>query len=80
VFSAFAIAKLTSHYIFKTEYDIRKRPNPFVPRIVYKVRRKHYVFWEISRLARGLPKTFTYSTWDPKAVSTLPAFINLPRG
>jgi hypothetical protein len=53
--------------MFKTEYDIRKHPNPFVPKIIYKIRRKHYVFFEISRLARGLPKTFTYSTWDPKA-------------
>jgi hypothetical protein len=25
------------------------------------------VYWEISRVARGLPKTFTYSDWDPKA-------------
>jgi hypothetical protein len=38
-----------------------------VPKYIYKVRREHYIFWEISRLARGLPKTFTYSTWDPKA-------------
>lgn len=42
-----------------------------MPQWVYEIRRKHYVFWEISRLARGLPKTFTYSTWDPKAVSQL---------
>lgn len=34
---------------------------------MYKIRRQHYVYWEISRLARGLPKTFTYSTWDTKA-------------
>jgi hypothetical protein len=40
-----------------------------VPKEVFQIRRKHYVFWEISRLARGLPKTFTYSTWDDKAVS-----------
>jgi hypothetical protein len=46
-----------------------KQPNCFVPRIVYKVRRQSYIFWEISRIAKGLPKTFTYSTWDPKAVS-----------
>mgnify|MGYP006172669991 CR=1 FL=1 len=25
------------------------------------------MYWEISRLARGLPKTFTYSDWDAKA-------------
>lgn len=61
------MTKLIGHYAFKTEYEIRKHPNPFIPKIVYKIRRQHYVFWEISRLARGLPKTFTYSTWDAKA-------------
>ena len=34
---------------------------------MYRIRRAHFVYWEISRLARGLPKTFTYSTWDEKA-------------
>ncbi len=38
-----------------------------MPKIVYRVRRQHYVYWEISRVARGLPKTFTYSDWDSKA-------------
>jgi len=47
---------------------MRKRPNMFLPRFVYKIRREHYIYWEISRVARGLPKTFTYSNWDPKAV------------
>jgi hypothetical protein len=46
------------------EFDRREQPNIFVPKIVYRVRRQHYVYWEMSRLARGLPKTFTYSTWD----------------
>lgn len=40
-----------------------------VPKEIYRIRRLHFVFWETSRLARGLPKTFTYSTWDDKAVS-----------
>ena len=52
-----------------------KQPNPFVPRKVYEIRRKHYVFWEISRLARGLPKTFTYTTWDAKAVSQTDHYV-----
>ena len=52
-----------------------KQPNPFIPRKVYEIRRKHYVFWEISRLARGLPKTFTYSTWDAKAVSQINQYV-----
>ena len=50
-----------------SEFDQREQPNIFVPKVVYKVRRAHYVYWEISRVARGLPKTFTYSTWDEKA-------------
>ena len=52
-----------------TEFDIRrKRPSLIVPRFIYRIRRDHYIYWEISRLARGLPKTFTYSNWDPNAV------------
>ena len=69
VVGAYILAKLVGHYGFQTEYHIRKHPNPFIPKTIYRVRRQHYVFWEISRLARGLPKTFTYSTWDAKAVS-----------
>lgn len=49
-----------------------------VPKEVYRIRRLHYVFWETSRLARGLPKTFTYSTWDEKAVSIIDEiFLNI---
>lgn len=50
---------------------MRKKPNILIPRGIYKIRREHYVYWEISRIARGLPKTFTYSAWDPKAVSKI---------
>ena len=46
---------------------MRKTPNPFIPRCVYRVRRKSYIYYEISRLSRGVPKTFTYSCWDKKA-------------
>ena len=65
--AAYFAVTMLKHHMFMTEFDQRKRPNPFIPRFIYKVRRKHYVYWEISRLARGFPKTFTYSTWDPKA-------------
>jgi hypothetical protein len=47
---------------------MRKRPNMFIPKFIYKIRREHYVYWEISRLARGLPKTFSHSNWDTTAV------------
>lgn len=60
--------KYVAHNFTQTEFDIRdKGPNMFVPEVIYKTRRDHYVYWEISRLARGLPKTFTYSDWDAKA-------------
>ena len=61
----------TSNFVneFVKEFDIRlNKPNLLIPRFVYRIRRDHYVYWEISRLARGLPKTFTYSNWDNKAV------------
>ena len=66
---AYTLSRAIGHYAFKDEYNQMKHPI-FVPKVVYDIRRKHYVFWEISRLARGLPKTFTYSTWDAKAVSS----------
>jgi hypothetical protein len=62
----YTMTKVLKHNL-QTEYDRRLTPNIFIPRIVYKIRRMHYVYWEISRLARGLPKTFTYSTWDERA-------------
>ena len=45
------------------------RLNMMVPKCIYRIRREHYVYWELSRVARGLPKTFTYSNWDENAVS-----------
>lgn len=67
---AYCITKYMKHNFTKTEFDIRrKKPNMFIPNFIYKIRREHYVYWEISRLARGLPKTFTYSNWDNTAVS-----------
>lgn len=62
----YTMSKLLKHNL-QTEYDRRQHPNILVPRNVYRIRRMHYVYWEISRVARGLPKTFTYSTWDERA-------------
>lgn len=64
--AAYCAAKYLKHSM-QLEFDRRRQPNPLIPLAVYRVRRKHYVFWEIQRVARGLPKTFTYSSWDPKA-------------
>jgi hypothetical protein len=65
-FFAYAGVKYLKHALM-SEFDRREQPNIFVPKTVYRIRRLHYVYWEISRVARGLPKTFTYSTWDEKA-------------
>lgn len=61
------LAKAIHHTVFKTEYDQRKTLRPRLVQDIRRVRRKCYVYWEISRLSRGLPKTFTYSSWDSNA-------------
>lgn len=67
---AFCITKYVKHSFTQTEFDMRKgRLNMMVPKCIYRIRREHYVYWELSRVARGLPKTFTYSNWDENAVS-----------
>ena len=55
------------HNFIQSEFYVRKQPNILIPKFIYKVRREFYIYWEISRLARGLPKTFTYSNWDEHA-------------
>lgn len=63
---AYCLSKWVKHTL-QLEIDRREQPNLLVPKAVYRIRRQHYVFWEISRVARGLPKTFTYSEWDSRA-------------
>lgn len=58
------------------EFDRMKQPNPFIPKFVYRIRRLHFVYWEISRLARNKPKTFTYSKWDKQATMMYHVDIN----
>ena len=50
------------------EFDQRKKPNFFIPNFIYTVRREHYLFWELSRLARGMSTTFTHYDWDQNSV------------
>ena len=64
-FAALYVAKYAKQNFTLCEFDMRRRPNILIPRFVYRIRRAHYIYWETSRLARGLPKTFTYSNWDP---------------
>ena len=67
---AYVLTKYVKKNFTQTEFDMRKgRINMFIPKFVYRIRREHYIYWEMSRLARGLPRTFTYSNWDSTAVS-----------
>lgn len=59
------------HNYFNFEFQKFKHPNILIPRIVYKVRKEHYIYWEKSRLARGLPTTFSYYSYDQESVSNL---------
>ena len=48
----------------KNEFYQRGNPNFVVPSFVYKARRDNYIYFELSRIARGLPTTFTYYYYD----------------
>ena len=63
----FYTSSYVKHNFTRSEFYIRKHPNILIPKYVYKVRREFYIYWEISRIARGLPKTFSYSNWDEQA-------------
>jgi hypothetical protein len=56
------------HNYFQPEYEVRRQPNILIPQGIYDIRRKHYIYWEISRVARGLRKTFTYYNYDKESV------------
>ena len=47
---------------------MRKKPNILIPKSVYHARREHYIYWDMSRVARGLNKTFSYHNYDPTSV------------
>ena len=57
-----------NHNYTKPEFEIRKKPNILIPKSVYDVRLKHYIYWEQSRVARGFRKTFTYYNYDNESV------------
>lgn len=57
------------HNFTKSEFSARKQPNILIPQFVYDIRRKHYIYWEMSRVARGYRKTFSYYNYDREAVS-----------
>jgi len=67
VFSIYAYCYIKHNYT-QTEYFSREKPNILIPKSVYEVRRKSYIFWELSRIARGYRKTFSYSNYDNESV------------
>ncbi len=58
-----------THNYTNPEFEIRNKPNILIPKSVYDVRRKHYIYWEQSRIARGFNKTFTYFNYDNETVN-----------
>ncbi|KAL4498318.1 hypothetical protein ABPG72_013124 [Tetrahymena utriculariae] len=51
----------------KFEFDQRPQINILIPEFIYKSRREHHVYWEMSRLARGKSTTFTHYIWDDES-------------
>lgn len=55
------------NYLFKFEFQLFKKVNFLIPKAVYRVRREHYIYWEKSRIARGMQTTFSYYNYDDKS-------------
>jgi hypothetical protein len=67
VFSVYGYCYIKHNYT-QPEFAVREKPNILIPKSVYEVRRKHYIYWEISRIARGYRKTFSYYNYDKESV------------
>lgn len=65
--TAYGVAYLR-HNFLQPEFEVRKKPNILIPKDIYDVRRSHYIYWEISRIARGYNKTFSYYDYDKESV------------
>lgn len=55
------------HNYLSFEFQKRKNPNFLIPKIVYRIRKQHYIYWEKSRLARGLSTTFSFYNYDKES-------------
>jgi hypothetical protein len=66
--SAYTLAYI-KHNFMQPEFEVRKQPNILIPKNIYEVRRKSYIYWEISRIARGMKKNFSYYNYDREAVN-----------
>lgn len=67
IFSVYAYCYIKHNYT-QAEFAVREKPNILIPKSVYEVRRKHYIYWELSRIARGYRKTFSYYNYDKESV------------
>lgn len=52
----------------RNEFDQRELQYIYIPKFILRIRREHYLYWELSRLARGMSTTFTHYDWDPSSV------------
>ena len=67
LFGAYGLSYIR-HNFMQPEFEVRSKPNVLIPKDIYDVRRSHYVYWEISRIARGMNKTFSYYNYDKESV------------
>jgi hypothetical protein len=75
IFGVYSFIYIKHNYT-QPEFIIREKPNILIPRSVYEVRRKHYIYWELSRIARGYRKTFSYYNYDKESVCNIITFRN----
>lgn len=68
VLSVYLIYYFKNNYT-QPEFEVRNQPNILIPKSIYDVRRRYYIYWELSRVARGLKKTFSYYNYDEESVS-----------
>jgi hypothetical protein len=76
LFAAYGITYLR-HNLMQPEFEVRTKPNILIPKNIYDVRRSHHIYWEISRIARGYNKTFSYYNYDKESVSAKKFYIKI---
>lgn len=75
LFSAYTVAYIKQNFM-QPEFEVRKQPNILIPKNIYEIRRNSYIYWEISRIARGMNKNFSYYNYDKEAVNYYLIFRN----
>lgn len=62
----YSIMYIKDKYL-RFEYEKYNKPNFLIPEFIYRIREEHYIYWEKSRLARGLSTTFSYYIYDEES-------------